>query len=142
MNSHISRDLFFRLGYEFDYDTYINSNLLIRGAAAIYEDSGKHMAGFFHLGVRFEVQKFKKTYIRFGIGPTFIWRENWWRVEKGYKGNMFYGNTPHNRKYESAFIFYGGDIEIERRSGKKGYFIGIIPGFPVVVNLTAGVRLY
>lgn len=140
---HLDKDWLIHYGAEIDIDYYLSDHTIIRAAAAAYQDSGGLLAGFFHLGGRLEAEKFKNVFFRIGIGPTLIWRENWWIHKNNYKGNLFYGKTPSNNEYEWAFLWYGGDMELEWRYAKnKSVLYSMIPGYPIVFNNSIGVRWY
>jgi len=143
ISSHIGRDIFVNFGGEYDHDLYLNDWLLLRGAVASYQDTAKLMAGFFHFGFRIEAKKFERLFIRFGIGPTFIWRQSHWIYGAAdYQGNEFYGTDQSHAEYETAFLWYAGDIEVEYRfSDNVGFIFTVIPGFPVVINTNAGIRV-
>ncbi|MFC1582595.1 hypothetical protein ACFL4W_03545 [Planctomycetota bacterium] len=143
LNTHIGEDIFLRFGFEYDHDYYLKNWLVLRGSGAVYRDSANYLSGFFHLGLRLEAAKFDDVYVRIGIGPTFIWRENWWLKKTGYQGNTFFGTEPTSGKYETAFLWYGGDIEVEWVIDEKSSFVcGIIPGYPVLVNINVGYRYH
>jgi hypothetical protein len=143
ISSHIGRDVFINFGAEYDHDIYLNDWLLLRGAIASYQDTAKLMAGFIHFGFRIEAKKFERLYIRFGVGPTFIWRQSHWKYGAAdYQGNEFYGSDFTEAEYETAFLWYAGDIEVEYRfSDNMGVIFSVIPGFPVVINTNAGIRI-
>ncbi len=139
---HLDQDWFFHPGIQIDRDYYIKDWLIGRASVSCYEDSGGLVAGFFHLGFRINARKFNSMYVRLGFGPSFIWRQNWWvHKSETYQGNSFYGTTPHFGRFEYAFLFYGGDIEIEWRlkSGKRVVY-ALIPGYPVIFANSVGIR--
>ena len=141
VSSHINEDVFAHIGIEIDQDYYVHPNVILRGGGGIYQDSYNLLAGFLHLGVRFEAEKFNNILIRVGIGPTFIWRQNWWNHKPGYNGSTFFGKTPQSGDWETGFILYGGDIEIEWVGGDDwSMVLAVVPAYPVVINTNVGIR--
>ena len=90
-SSHFEKDWFFHPGIQIDRDLSLTNWFMARISAAVYRDSGHLAAGFIHAGVRINARKFNDFYIRLGLGPTFIWRQNWWVYKDTYDGNTFYG---------------------------------------------------
>ena len=140
---HLEKDWLLHVGTEIDIDYYINPMFILRGTFATYKDSGNLWAGFFHFGPRIEAQKFKNIFIRVGFGPTLIFRQNWWLHKPAYTGNAFYGKTRHDKEFESAFLLYGGDVEVEWKvSQKYSVVYALIPGYPVIFANNIGIRSY
>ncbi len=141
LSSHINEDVFLHIGAELDQDYYITDQVMLRGAVGIYEDSYRLFAGFVHFGVRVEALKFHNMRIRVGLGPTFIFRENWWNHKPGYDGSTFFGKNRRSGAWETALIWYGGDIELEWvTSPNSSLLLTIVPGYPVVINTSLGIR--
>ena len=138
---HLEKDWFFHPGLQIDRDSYLADWFISRTSIAVYRDSGRLIAGFFHAGFRINARKFDRFYIRLGVGPTFIWRQNWWLHKHGYDGNTFYGESYHSNRFEYAFLWIGGDIELEWRldSGKR-FIIATVPGYPVIFANSIGIR--
>ena len=141
ISSHVDQDVFAHIGVVIDHDYYLTKNMIIRAGTGAYQDSYDLLAGFFHLGVRFEAQKFNNIYVRVGLGPTFIWRQNWWNHKPGYEGSTFFGQTKQTGDWETGFLMYGGDIEIEwQTDDHTGIVFTIVPAYPVVINTSFGIR--
>ncbi len=138
---HLQKDWFFHPGVQVDRDSYVDNWLVYRSSIAMYRDSGDLVGGFFHMGFRVNIRKFKNLYIRLGVGPTFIWRQNWWIHRDSYDGNTFYGETYHDNQFESNFIWLGGDFEFEWQleSGKR-FIFACVPGYPVIFANSIGFR--
>ena len=142
LSSHIGKDVFLHLGAEVDYDYYVTNSVILRVATSVYEDSSRLLAGFFHLGPRFQAQKFNKIFFRVGVGPTLYWRKNWWKHVSSYKGSALFGKTYHDSTFETAFFWWCGDIEMEWKfSEKKRLVFTVVPGIPIVVNTNIGLRM-
>ena len=141
LTHHINKNWFLHPGAEVDADYYLNDQFLLRASAATYQDSGGFWSGFFQLGVYLEANKFDRMLFRMGIGPTYIWRENWWTKTTGYQGNAFYGKTPQTGAFETNFLWYGGYLEFEWIYSKDIRFIyAIVPGYPVIIVNNIGLR--
>ncbi len=63
------------------------------------------------MGPRLNLPLGEKFVFRVGVGPL-IWRENWNGVVKGYTKDSFYGAATNN-KYQTNFIWYGGNLDFE-----------------------------
>lgn len=141
LTHHISRDWFFHPGIEVDGDYYLSEMFLLRAGAATYQDSGGFWSGFFQFAVFLEAKKFDSFYFRMGIGPSFIWRENWWEKVDGYSGNAFYGKKIQSGPFETNLLWYGGYLELEWIYSKKMRFTySLVPGYPVIIVNNIGVR--
>ena len=78
-----------------------------------------------------------------GIGPTLIWRENWWEKTSGYEGNAFYGKEPQDGAFETNLLWYGGYLEFEWVQTKNLRFVySIVPGYPIIIVNNIGIRLF
>ena len=140
-SSHFEKDWFFHPGLQVDRDFYLANWFVIRSAVSVYRDSGHLAAGFFHLGFRINARKFDNFYVRLGFGPSFIWRQNWWLHRDTYEGSSFYGETYHSDRLEKAFLWYGGDIEVEWRiKPNLSVVFAIVPGYPVIFANSIGFR--
>tara|TARA_B100000427_G_C15511796_1_gene596554 strand:- start:404 stop:952 length:549 start_codon:yes stop_codon:yes gene_type:complete len=140
-SSHFEKDWFFHPGLQVDRDLYLTNWLIARSSIAVYRDSGHLVAGFFHLGLRVNVRKFNRFYIRFGFGPTLVWRQNWWLHKDEYQGTSFYGDQYHSDRFEKNFLLYGGDVEIEWVIKPNiSVLFATIPGYPVIFANSLGIR--
>lgn len=136
-----SRDYWVVLvGAEADGDWMVNRFVYIRAATSLYQDCSELWAGYYHLGFRANADLGDKVALRIGIGPTLIWRQNWFGRVKGYTKDSFFGPATPG-EFQSKFIWYGGDIEAEWKLWRHASLVySVIPGFPEVVTSSVGAR--
>jgi len=128
------------VGAQSDVDYIANTYLYIRASSSLYKDCSDLWAGFFHLGFRANLDITSKLSTRIGIGPTYLWRQNWFGKVKGYTKDSFFGDaTPGD--FQSAFIFYGGDLDVEWKLNRHASLVySMIPGYPEVIQNSVGMR--
>lgn len=127
-------------GTQIDVDYALHRFALARFSTSLYRDCADVWSGFFHLGPRLNLPLGSKFVFRIGIGPTFLWRENWLNVVEGYTKDSFYGRAKPGT-FQSKFIWYGGDVDIEYKINDKVSFIyANIPGWPEVITSNVGLR--
>lgn len=131
------------VGVQADADYKVNRFLYVRAATSLYKDCADLWAGFYHLGFRanWDFAGFaEKLSARIGIGPTYLWRQNWLGHVKGYTKDSFFGPATGG-DYQGAFIWYGGDVDLEWRAWDRVSLVySLIPGYPEVIQNSAGVR--
>lgn len=121
-------------------DYYISNSYFCRLSAATYLDCAFVPAGYFHIGMRGTIIYKGKHQINGGMGPTFIYREDWHQF-KEYKGDTFYGDRVYGN-WQYRFILYGGEFEyLYKLNDKVQLQYSIIPGIPIVLTSKIGVRL-
>ena len=129
------------IGAEADLDYYVNEYLILRATTAVFSDCYMYWSGHFHLGFRANYDFNDKFSFRVGIGPTLIWRENWWKKVSWYEGDGFYGKERTSGPLQSAFLWYGGNLEFQWNINETWKFVySAIPGFPQVVTSAFGLR--
>jgi len=128
-------------GLEWELDYALNRKILLRVSTSIYKDCADLWAGYYHFGFRANFRASPNLIYRVGIGPTVIWRENWWEKVAQYGGNIFYGGEKVTGKYETAFLWYGGNMELDWKTSEQFSLVyAMIPGFPSAVTNSVGVR--
>lgn len=114
--------------------------LYLRASTTVYRDCSDVWAGYYHLGFRANYDIGERVGVRIGIGPTYLWRQNWFGRVEGYRRDSFFGE-PTGGDYQSAFIWYGGDAEIEWKADDRFSFVySVIPGWPEVIQSSVGMR--
>lgn len=136
-----SRDFWvLQVGTQVDGDYLLHRNFYLRGSTSLYRDCADVWAGFFHFGFRANYDTPIGLSFRVGVGPTFIWRENWLGVVKGYKRDSFFG-AAKEETFQDAFLWHGGDLEIEYKAWEKVSLVySMIPGWPEVLHNSLGAR--
>jgi hypothetical protein len=128
------------VGAQADIDYLLSPFLYLRASTSLYRDCADVWAGYYHLGFRANWDATEKLSLRVGIGPTYLWRENWNGVVRGYTKDSFFGPATKG-KYQGAFIWYGGDAEVEWKiSPKVSALYSVIPGYPEVIQNSVGLR--
>ncbi len=128
------------LGFQTDADYIVNRYFFLRAGTSLYKDCADVWAGYYHLGFRANYDATDKLSLRIGIGPTYLWRENWLNKVKGYTKDSFFGPATHG-DYQGAFIYYGGDVEAEWKLNPMiSLLYSVIPGYPEVIQNSVGLR--
>ncbi len=71
--------------------------------------------------------------------PSFLWRESWLGKVKGYRSDAFFGRPDPGARFQSAWIWSGGNVEIEARlSFRNNVQPGLARGF---LTFPPGARL-
>jgi hypothetical protein len=118
----------------------LRSSLMIRASTSFYKDCSDLWAGFYHLGFRANWDATPRFSVRIGVGPTYLWRQNWFGRVKGYTKDSFFGKATGG-DYQGKYISYGGDFEAEWRAWPKVSLVyGCIPGWPEVIQNSVGLR--
>ena len=128
-----------QLGGEAMADYYLKPWFLLRAAGSLYR--ADVWAGHAHLGFRLDWRIAPRFSARIGIGPTFLWRENWYGVVPRYRSDGFFGRPGKEDRFQSAYIWYGGNIEAEVTLGRGiGLIYSLVPGYPFVITSSLGLR--
>ncbi|HKP95573.1 MAG TPA: hypothetical protein VJ385_07440 [Fibrobacteria bacterium] len=128
------------VGFQADADYKLHRFLYVRTAASFYKDCADLWAGYYHLGIRANWDATERLSARIGIGPTYLWRQNWLGKVKGYTKDSFFGPAKGGN-YQGAFIWYGGDVDVEWKAWDKVSLVySVIPGYPEVIQNSVGAR--
>ncbi len=128
------------LGVEVDADWRPFRYLYIRGSTSFYKDCADVWAGYYHLGFRANYDFGDRVGVRIGIGPTYLWRQNWLHRVEGYHRDSFFGDSTGG-DFQGRFIWYGGDAEIEwKATDRISLVYSVIPGWPEVIQSSVGFR--
>jgi hypothetical protein len=136
-----SRDFWvLQVGGQLDGDYKLHKWFYLRSSTSLYRDCADVWAGFFHFGFRANYDFPAGVSLRVGIGPTFIWRENWLGKVKGYTRDSFFG-PARDETFQTAFLWHGGDVEAEWRAWDRVSLVySVIPGYPEVLHNSLGAR--
>jgi hypothetical protein len=128
------------IGFQADADYLLRPFLYLRASTSLYRDCSDLWAGYYHLGFRANWDATEKLSLRIGIGPTYLWRQNWFGVVKGYTKDSFFGPATGG-DFQGAFVWYGGDAEIVwKLNSKMAVLYSVIPGYPEVIQNSIGMR--
>lgn len=128
------------IGSEADADYKLSRFLYLRASGSLYKDCADLWAGYYHFGFRANMDFTPQFSARIGIGPTYLWRQNWLGRVKGYARDSFFGPATHG-DFQGAFILYGGDVEAEWKvKPQLSLVYSVIPGYPEVIQNSLGMR--
>lgn len=131
----------FLMGFQANADYKLHRFFYLRAATSLYKDCADVWAGYYHLGFRANWDVTDRFSMRIGIGPTYLWRQNWFGRVKDYKKDSFFGDAKPG-DFQGKGIFYGGDAELEWKAGDRVSLVyAVIPGYPEVVQNSVGMRL-
>ena len=123
-------------GIIFSYENKINDTVSFRVSQGFYYDCALQPAGFSQINIRGDIYKNDEFRINGGCGPTLIYRKSWEGLE-GYNPTSFYKSRG---KIEYVYLWYGGDFEFDKRLDKDTELqIAFVPGYPALMNLSAGI---
>lgn len=136
----------YQVGAQIDLN-YTNRSLPYFGlqtTIAAFKDCIDVWSGHVHVGPRLQYRPDLGWGASIGLGPTLIWRENWWKrsdVVPWYNGDGFYGHQRNEDAVQTAFLWYGGNIDLSYMfTPKVGVIYSVIPGLPQVVSSAIGIR--
>ncbi len=129
------------IGLQANADYKVNKWLYLRAATSVYKDCADLFAGYYHLGFRANWDVTDRFSMRIGVGPTYLWRQNWNGKVKGYTKDSFFGPATGG-DFQGKGIWYGGDAEFEWKAWDKVSLVyAVIPGYPEVIQNSIGMRL-
>lgn len=123
------------------YEHFIfKKRLSIKIAQGAYSDCAKLFAGHTHIALRLSILNSEKHFLRFGFGPTWVYRQSWYRFP-GYEQQNQYLKTKGDWQY--AFVWYGGEIEYDYQINRNWSLgLHIIPGLPDFFTFGIGFRYW
>jgi hypothetical protein len=129
------------IGATLNIELYIWKDIVsLKFVQGLYRDCIGQFAGFTHFGIRGKIQFDDSNSINGGIGPTIIFRKNWYDVN-GYDDSFSFFNGKPGDMWQWKFIIYGGEFEYNHVVNKKIYFsTSFVPGYPDLMNLSIGLR--
>jgi hypothetical protein len=124
------------------FEKYLWSNSTsIKISQAFYGDCIMQFAGFSHIGVRKKIFTIGKHNLNGGIGPSLIYRKNWYDID-GYDDAFSFFNGNKEDVWQWRFLWYGGEFEYNYNiKDNIDFSVTFIPGFPDLVGFAFGVRI-
>ncbi len=134
--------LVFNLGGMLSYEKFWKpQKYSFKVIQALYTDCAALLGGFTHLGVRAMIFQNKRHSVNGGLGPTFIYRRNWYRLP-GYQDSGFFNGTPQSA-WQYKFIPYAGELEYNYKlTDKMDFSTTFVPGYPSLISLSFGLRYW
>ncbi|MBD2702873.1 hypothetical protein IC229_19660 [Spirosoma sp. BT702] len=112
----------------------------VKVAQGMYSDCAKLFAGHTHLGLRVNLLRSERHYLEFGFGPTFVYRETWYRFPDYHQETGLLKNT---NRWQWNFVWYGGEIEYDYKLNPKlDLTVNAIPGYPDFITFGLGLRYW
>lgn len=123
------------------YERYIYRNRIsVKIAQAAYSDCAQLFAGHTHLAFRINALNGENHALRFGFGPTWVYRKSWDRFP-GYVQKTDLLKVKGD--WQRTFVWYGGEIEYDVKvSQKMDVNLHVIPGIPDFFTFGIGTRIW
>ena len=111
----------------------------VKAVQGIYSDCAAQLGGFSHIGIRAIIFRAGKHSVFGGIGPTLVYRKNWYELP-GYLDPDYFDGQPTDT-WQYKFLWYGGEFEYAYvLSEKLDLTSTFIPGFPKLISLSFGLK--
>ena len=122
------------------YEYFIVPDVLsVKFIQGLYADCAAQIAGVTSIGLRARIFQIGRHSLFGGIGPTWIYRHNWYRIPN-YVDTEYYKGTPTD-KWQYKFLRYGGELEYKYAISSKLDFATIfVPGYPHLMAFAVGVN--
>ena len=122
------------------YEYFIVPDVLsVKFIQGLYADCAAQIAGVTSIGLRARIFQIGRHSLFGGIGPTWIYRHNWYRIPN-YVDTEYYKGTPTD-KWQYKFLWYGGELEYKFAISSKLDFATIfVPGYPHLMAFAVGVN--
>lgn len=112
----------------------------VKFAQGAYSDCATLFAGHTHLGFRINLLNSRRHFLEFGFGPTFVYRQSWYRLPGYEQETSLLKNTE---KWQYNFVWYGGEIEYDfKLNDKIDLNLNCIPGYPKFFTFAVGARYW
>ena len=128
------------LGALLSYEYFIIPEILsVKGIQGLYADCTAQLAGVTSIGLRARIFRIGRHRLYGGIGPTWIYRRNWYRLP-GYVDTKYFEGSPTD-KWQRKFLWYGGELEYKfALSPKLDIATTFVPGYPDLMALAIGLN--
>lgn len=128
-------------GATLNFEYFVWKDIIsVKAVQGLYADCAMQFAGFSHLGFRIRLFKIGRYSMNAGIGPTFLYRQSWYKLP-GYKDRFTFYRGTKDEDWQYRFIVYGGEIENNIQVNDKfDVSISVIPGGLDLINISFGAR--
>ena len=128
------------LGALLSYEYFIVPDVLsVKFIQGLYADCAAQLAGVTSVGLRARIFQIGRHSLLGGIGPTWIYRHNWYHIPN-YVDTKYYKGTPAD-KWQYKFLWYGGELEYKFAISSKLDFATIfVPGYPDLMAFAVGIN--
>lgn len=126
------------LGALLSYEYFIIPEILsVKGIQGLYADCTAQLAGVTSIGLRARIFRIGRHRLYGGIGPTWIYRRNWYHLP-GYVDTKYFEGSPTD-KWQRKFLWYGGELEYKfALSPKLDIATTFVPGYPDLMAFAVG----
>lgn len=129
----------FHLGGALTVEYRVNNWLAFKCDQVLFRDCAGKTAGMTMLNVRYVHDFSPKDNASIGLGPFWYYRKSW-RSFTEYRDDGYFKDSPDG-KWQTKFVWYGGEIEYNRKVNKNlDWSTNVLPGIPVVIAVASGVR--
>jgi len=104
-----------------------------------FRDCTGKFAGMTMFNLRGTAETGRAGDISAGMGPFWYYRRSWFAID-GYEDDGYF-KTSRNNKWQTKFVWYGGEIEYNYPINENlDWSTNILPGIPVVIAVSSGIR--
>jgi hypothetical protein len=129
----------FHLGGALTVEYRVNNWLAFKCDQVLFRDCAGKTAGMTMLNVRYVHDFSPKDNASIGAGPFWYYRKSWKQFD-AYKDDGYFKDSPDG-KWQRKFVWYGGEIEYNRKlNNNLDWSTNVLPGIPVVIAVASGVR--
>ncbi|WP_025842665.1 hypothetical protein [Porphyromonas gingivicanis] len=127
------------LGAILSYEHFLYKDIVsVKALQGLYADCAVQLAGFSSIGIRARIFRLGRHSLYGGLGPTIIFRRNWFRLEGYQDSHYFKGDKDDYWQYR--FLWYGGEFEYKVvLRDQIDFSISFVPGYPDLMSLSMGI---
>lgn len=120
------------------YEHFLYRDILsVKVLQGFYADCAVQAAGFSSLGLRARIFRWGKHCLYGGMGPTFLFRRNWFRL-KDYKDSHYFSGERDDY-WQYRFLWYGGEFEYKLQwTDRVDFSVSFVPGYPDLISFSVG----
>jgi len=134
----------FNPGIRLSFEYFIYKDIVsIKFDQGFYRDCANQFAGFSHIGIRGRIFQIGNHSLNGGIGPTFFFRRNWYKIDGYIEDDDFFRGGP-NDNWQRRFFWWGGEFEYNYRINERIEFsTSLIPIIPPIIpgSIHLGIRI-
>lgn len=129
----------FHFGLALTCEYKFNSWFSAKVDQAAFRDCAGKFAGMTMFNLRGTADLGRAGDLSAGMGPFWYYRRSWFEID-GYADDKYF-RTSGNGKWQTKFVWYGGEIEYNYPINENlDWSTNILPGIPVMIAVASGVR--
>lgn len=130
----------FHLGIALTCEYKFNNWFSAKVDQVAFRDCAGKFAGMSMFNLRYTQDLGSAGDVSAGLGPFFYYRKSWFGISE-YQDDGYF-KTSANGKWQTKFVWYGGEIEYNYPINEDlDWSTNILPGIPVVIAIASGVRM-